>query len=137
MVGWQADRLVEQFRRECRRLSVGGTVDGLSHWLWRTLSWKEQVDSALFPRWWTFVPPHVRDEFTAAVRHAASPEFHFPLWIRDGEPMTQEQMQADADLRTRRVRLGGGVRAIPGTAEYLSRCCRLARGWIVPEATGR
>lgn len=104
MLQWQAERLVEQFRRRCRRVSVGDTVTDLSGWLWETLSWKDSVFPAVIPFLWAVLPPSLRQEFAAVVHRAASPDYRYPLWLRDGCPMTLAELEQDAELRTGRVR---------------------------------
>jgi hypothetical protein len=101
---WQAHQLVENFRRKCRRVSVGDTVADLSVWLWETLSWKDRVDPVVIHRLWAMLPGQVRGEFAVAVCRAAAPEYRYPLWIREGAPMTLEELEKDAALRTERVR---------------------------------
>ena len=106
MQPWQADRLVERFRRECRLVSAGiADESGLPGRLLDLLSCERRVCPAVIARLWAFVPAGARDGFASAVRQAASPQFRLPLWIRDGQPMTLEELEQDAELRSARVRV--------------------------------
>jgi hypothetical protein len=101
----QEDRLVELFRRECRKVSAGlADAAGLPGRLWYHLGDRPRVRPEVVARLWAHVPAGARDGFAAAVREAASPEFRLPLWIREYRPMTLAELEADADLRSDRVR---------------------------------
>lgn len=105
MQRWQADRLVEKFRRECRRVSAGfadrADVPGR---LWDLLAGEDRVCPEVVPRLWALVPAGAREDFAAAVRQAASPQFRLLPWLREGRPMTWAELEADAESRSGRVR---------------------------------
>jgi len=102
---WQADRLVELFRRECRRVAAG-LADGaeLPDRLWNLVSDKTRVRPEVVPRLWAHVPAAARAGLAAAVREAESPQFRLPVWLRYGRPMTWAELEADAEARSARVR---------------------------------
>jgi hypothetical protein len=97
--------LVEHFRRECRRVSAGlANGADLPGRLWHRLAFESKVCPEVVPRLWALVPAGAREGFAAAVGRAASREFHLPFWLRDGQPMTLAELEADAELRSARVR---------------------------------
>lgn len=105
MQPWQADRLVERFRRLCR-LAGAGKLDaaGLADRTYDLLAAAPAPDPAVVPRLTVHVPAEFRAEFAAALRRAAAEDFLLPLWIRDGVPRPLEELEADARERMRRLR---------------------------------
>jgi hypothetical protein len=102
---WRDDRLVEMFRRECRKVSAGlADVSVLPGRLWYHLGDRPRMRPEIVPRLWAHVPAAAREGFAAAMREAAAPAFRLPLWIREYRPMTLAELEADADLRSDRVR---------------------------------
>lgn len=102
---WQADKLVEAFRRHCRLVSAGLVNEAdLTGRLWELLSFERQVSPAVVRRMWEFVPVGAREGFAATLRQATSPQFRLLPWIREGLPMTLEEAEQDAELRSSRVR---------------------------------
>jgi hypothetical protein len=103
---WQADRLVERFRRECRQVSAGLTDPAeLPGRLWNLLADWDRVAPEVVPRLWAQVPASVRELVASACRSAACPDFRLPPWLRDGQPMTWAELEADAEIRSARVRV--------------------------------
>ena len=110
MQRWQNDRLVEMFRRECRKVSAGlADAADLPDRLWYHLADRTRVRPEVVPRLWAHVPAAARAGFAAAVRQAAAPEFRLPLWIR-GRPMTLEELEVDAGGAVGRAGVGRRVR---------------------------
>lgn len=98
--------MVERLRRECRRIAAGkADPSSLVDRLWFLFSFAPSVDARAIPRLWAFVPDIARDTLVAALREAASPQFRLPLWIREYQPMTLEELEADAEQRSSKVRL--------------------------------
>jgi hypothetical protein len=102
---WQAERLVEKFRRECRRVSAG-IMDArdLPGRLWYFFPDEKRVCPEVVPRLWAFVPESARAGFAEALRLASLPEFRLLPWLREYQPMTWEELEADAEARSARVR---------------------------------
>lgn len=105
MQPWQADRLVERFRRLCR-LAGAGKLDaaGLADRTYDLLAAAPPPDPAVIPRLAAHLPAAFRVEFAAALRRATSEDFLLPLWIRDGAPRTLKELEADAAERSAHVR---------------------------------
>jgi len=93
---WRADKFVEEFRRDCYRISIGLMELRV---LLDVLAGQARVCPELVPRLWRAVPPQLRDQFATAFREAASPQFRLPMWVR-GSPKTLEELEADTDART-------------------------------------
>ena len=72
--------------------------------LWVLLAEWDRVTPAVIPRLLAHVPAVARAEFATACRAAASPDFRLPPWLRDGQPMTWAELEADAERRSDRVR---------------------------------
>jgi hypothetical protein len=105
VVKWQQDRLVEQFRRECRRVSAGlADPVSLAGRLWDLLAQWDKVAPAVVPRLLAHVPGVAMERFAAACRAAASPDFRLLPWLQEGQRMTWGELEADAGLRSGQVR---------------------------------
>ena len=64
----------------------------------------ERVYPELVAELWEAIPETVRSDFVKAVRDAARPEFRYRgFYIGGGRPMSEVELQRDADLRTERV----------------------------------
>ena len=62
-----------------------------------------EVYTDLVPELWEAVPVVVRDEFATMIRRATEPAYRFRTF-RIGLPLTDDERQKDAEVRTPRVR---------------------------------
>jgi hypothetical protein len=92
--------------RKCAGLVVRGLVTGREfiNKVLDEFAHTEGVYPELMPDLWAVIPDSIRGEFAEAIRDAARPDFRYhAFYIGGGRPMTEEELQRDADLRTARV----------------------------------
>jgi hypothetical protein len=92
--------------RKCAGFVVRGIVTGREfiNKVFDEFAHTERVYPEVVPELWAAVPNGTRAEFAEAIRDAVRPDFRYhAFYIGGGRPMTEEELQRDAELRTARV----------------------------------
>lgn len=92
--------------RKCARFVVRGFITGREfiNKVFDEFAHAERVYPEVVPELWAAVPDGARAEFIEAIRGAVRPDFRYrAFYIGAGRPMTEEELQRDAELRTARV----------------------------------
>jgi hypothetical protein len=92
--------------RKCAEFVVRGNVTGREfiNKVFDEFAHTERVYPEVVPDMWAAVPESIRGEFAEAISYAVGPDFRYhAFYVGGGRPLTEEELQRDADLRTARI----------------------------------